>query len=139
MSLANKSFYTLIKLKLRDGTGRFEALTKATLVIHWPNLYTSHSLRALLQCNHQLLILPYFKLLFELRSYCCLRTDNHHSPNKRNGMLHQPAFIKVPLRAGISSFRNLELPTVVRSTIPAQLFVWITESSKSILSIQSFY
>lgn len=34
MSLANKSFYTLIKLKLRDGTGRFEALTKATLVIH---------------------------------------------------------------------------------------------------------
>ena len=76
MILANKSFYTLIKLKLRDGTGIFEALTKTTLVIHLPNLYTSHSLRALLQCNHQLLVLPYFKLLFELRSYCCLCTDN---------------------------------------------------------------
>ena len=50
-------------------------------VIHWRNSETSHSLTALLQCNHYLVVLPYLNLPFERRSYYFVCTDNH-SPTR---------------------------------------------------------
>ena len=41
----------------------------------------SHSLTALLQCNHHLVILLYLKFPFELCSYYYARTENH-SPTR---------------------------------------------------------
>ena len=76
--LADKSLYTIIRFKLCDGTDIFEALTWATLVIHWrTNPEASHSLTTLAQWNHHLVVLAYLKLPFELLSYYCTRTENH--------------------------------------------------------------
>ena len=59
----------------------------------------------LVQCNHLLVVLPYLKLPFELRTYFCACTDKP-SHTRHSGMLHQPAFIKVSLRADSSSFED---------------------------------
>ena len=55
-------------------------------VIHSPNFEANHSLTALVQCNNHLVVLPYIKLPFELRSYYYACTYNysptrHHPPN----------------------------------------------------------
>ena len=70
--LTNKSLYTL-KFFIR--TDIYEALTWATLVIHWlTNPEASHLLTAYVLCNHHLAVLLYLKLPFEVRSnYCSCR------------------------------------------------------------------
>ena len=49
------------------------------------------------QCNHHLVVLPYLKLPFELRSYYWARTYNHsptrhYPPDTMGCFINQPAF-----------------------------------------------
>ena len=48
---------------------------------HWSNSEASHSLTALIQCNHHLVVLQYLKLPSELCRYYCAQTDNR-SPSR---------------------------------------------------------
>ena len=52
-----------------------------------------------------------------------------HLEISRNGILHQPAFIKVSLGAGTFFWRVAGRPTEVRNTNLAYLFVRITQCS----------
>ena len=82
------------------------------LIIHClTNLEASHLLPVLVQSIHDLVILPCFKLPFELHlSFTdCARTGNHSLCSiylsRANGMLGQCALIKTSLGAGSSSLR----------------------------------
>ena len=128
----------------------YQALTtKHSGMLHQPavikvSLGADSSSLKVVQCNHHSMTLPYLKLLFELRSSkLFLRSyrqplTNQGLPTRHNRMLHQPAVIKVSLGADSSSLKVAGLLTVVQNTASAQLFVWITQWSASILSTQSF-
>ena len=111
------------------------------VVIHWPtNPDVNHSLAELVQCNHQLVVLPYLKLPFQLATQLQLHSYNY--PQTRDyppgTMLHQPTFIKVSLGAGSSFVKVAGVLSVVWNTVLAQLFAWITQWSTSLLSIQLY-
>ena len=90
------------------------------------------------------MVLPYLKLPFELRSLKLLLRSyrqpltNQALSTRHNGLLDQAAVIKVSLGADSSSLKVAGLLTVVRNTASAQLFVWITQWSASILSTELY-
>ena len=74
-----------------------------------------------------IMFLPYLKLPFALCSLQLLlrfyKLTYQALPTRYNGMLHQPAVIKVSLGADSSILKVSELLTVDRNTASAQLFV----------------
>ena len=81
-------------------------------------------LPALVQCNRHLLLLPYFKLPFDLRSSQLLLHTYRQPftswalPIRHKGMLHWPVLIKVSVGADSSSLKLAGLHGLKHSLSP---------------------
>ena len=107
-------------------------------VIHWlTSPETSHSLTALAQCNHHLVVLLYFKLQSELRNHCYTRTDNDYStrqyPSSTSGfcisLLLSRFFWELT-----AFLKDCRISHCGSNTDPVSLFVWITQCLANMIS-----